>query len=104
MSGPCSTLSVLDLSQTLAGALTTMVLADNGADVLLVEPETGHPLRGEPGFLVWGRGKRSLQADLTVANDLALVHDLAAGADVVVESFTPGEAARLGLDHASLMQ
>ncbi len=100
MSGPCSGLTVLDLSQSLAGTLTTMLLADFGADVLMVEPPAGHPLRAEPGFLVWARGKRSLALDLE--HEAGRVRELTAQADALIESFAPGEAERLGLDWDTL--
>jgi crotonobetainyl-CoA:carnitine CoA-transferase CaiB-like acyl-CoA transferase len=101
MSGPCSGLAVLDLTRSVAGALTTMMLADNGADVLMIEPPEGHPLRAEPGFLAWGRGKRSLAFDLDSAG-AERVRGLAADADVLIESFGSGEAERLGLDWPDL--
>jgi len=80
-----------------------MLLADNGADVTMIEPAGGHPLRAEPGFLVWGRGKHSLRAD-HASGYAALVGRLAATADVVIDSFGPGEAARLGLDAEDLLR
>jgi len=79
-----------------------MLLADNGADVTLIEPAGGHPLRAEPGFLVWGRGKHSRRADLESVG-ASLARELAATADVMIDSFGPGEAARLGLDGEDLL-
>src|SRR5579875_2205956 len=101
MSGPCSSLTVLDCSRSLAGALTSVLLADFGAEVLLVEPPEGHPLRAHLGFYVWGRGKRSLALELD-AEGCARVRELATQADVLLESFATGEAARLGLDWPAL--
>jgi crotonobetainyl-CoA:carnitine CoA-transferase CaiB-like acyl-CoA transferase len=100
-------LSVLDLSTNLAGPLAAMVLADQGADVIKVErPGTGDDTRALPPhldgqstiFLAVNRGKRSVALDLreTAAREALL--RLAATADVVIESFGPGVAARLGLD------
>ncbi|MGH7893972.1 MAG: CaiB/BaiF CoA transferase family protein [Candidatus Binatia bacterium] len=87
-------LRVVDLSWGLAGALTTLVLADYGADVLRIEPPEGDVLRGEPAWPCWGRGKRSVVQDLRVASARATVRRLVEGADVVVESFRPGRAER----------
>ena len=106
-----SGIRVVDLSRVLAGPLCTMMLGDLGADVVKVERvETGDDTRGwgppfdEHGqsayFLSVNRNKASLAADLTLADDRALVSTLIASADVVVENFLPGSLARLGLDPA----
>jgi crotonobetainyl-CoA:carnitine CoA-transferase CaiB-like acyl-CoA transferase len=102
MSGPCTGLSVLDLSNSLAGAVTTMLLADNGADVTLAEPQSGHPLRSQPGFLVWSRGKQSLSVGHN-AEDVALLRRLALQADVVVESAISGDRQYLGFSSSGLL-
>lgn len=72
---------VLDCSTGRAGPLASMLLADFGAEVVKVEPPRGDPGRGEPGFAVWNRGKRSVVLDS--GSD---VERLACGADVVVTS------------------
>jgi len=99
---------VVDLSRVLAGPYCTMVLADLGADVVKVErPGEGDETRswgppyagGEAAyFLAVNRSKRSIAVDLKQAEGRELVLDLCAGADVVLENFRPGGAARLGLD------
>src|SRR5262245_58234912 len=95
-------LRVVDFSWGLAGALASLLLADFGAEVLKVEPPGGDPLRAEPGFYLWGRGKRSLVLDLHQPADRAQAADLAAGADVVLHTFRPPAAARFGLTYAEL--
>ena len=95
-------LKVLDLSRGMAGALTTMSLGDNGADVIKLEPPEGDFLRNHPPHHVWNRNKRSAICDLKIKEGQALFHKLAADADVLVESFRPGAAARLGVDYAEL--
>ncbi|MBI4577441.1 MAG: CoA transferase [Planctomycetes bacterium] len=100
-------LRVLDLSALLPGPFATRWLADHGAQVIKVEPPgTGDftrvlgPYAGGQAttFLALNRGKRCIAVDLKHPEGLAAVRRLAERADVVVESFRPGVAARLGLD------
>jgi crotonobetainyl-CoA:carnitine CoA-transferase CaiB-like acyl-CoA transferase len=105
-------LRVLDLSRVLAGPYCTMVLADYGADVVKVEePGSGDSTRGwgppwvgdqSAYFLTANRNKRSLTVDLKTAAGQQIVQQLALGSDVVVENFKVGDAARLGVDYATL--
>src|SRR5438445_13297746 len=96
-------ITVLDLSWGVAGPMAGMVLADQGAHVTRIEPPGGDPFESFSGTLVWRRGKQRLTLDLKAEADherfLALVDD----ADVVIESFGPGVAARLGVDHETLL-
>ncbi|HEY3941950.1 MAG TPA: CoA transferase [Acidimicrobiales bacterium] len=103
MTTALSGLRVLDFSWGLAGAITTMVLADNGADVLKVEPPTGDPQRAMPAFAQWHRGKRSLVVDLKTEAGQDDARRLAAEADVLVQSWRPGVAERLGLGYEQLV-
>jgi crotonobetainyl-CoA:carnitine CoA-transferase CaiB-like acyl-CoA transferase len=90
-----------------------MMLADLGADVVKIErPGIGDQSRhwGPPFvagestyFMASNRGKRSVAVDVADERGLAVIHRLAASADVIVENFVPGAAARLGLDRASLV-
>jgi crotonobetainyl-CoA:carnitine CoA-transferase CaiB-like acyl-CoA transferase len=89
-------LEVLDLSWGPAGGIAAMLLADQGARVTKLEPPGGDPFRVASGFRVWNRGKRGAVVDLPRERDLVL--DLAERADVLVESFSPGTTARLGID------
>ena len=107
--GPLDGLRVVDCSAIIAGPIATAFLATYGADVVKLEPLEGDALRGYPStlpglsryFLGINRGKRSLAVDLKHADGLAVARRLARTADVFVESFRPGVAARLGLDDAS---
>lgn len=94
--GALSGLRVVDLSHYLAGPLVAMLLGDLGADVVRVDPPGG-PRWRHPANAVLQRGKRSLVLDLKEAGDLAIAQRLVAAADVVVESFRPGVAERLGV-------
>jgi formyl-CoA transferase len=108
--GPLEGLRVVDCSAIIAGPVATTFLATYGADVVKVEPLEGDALRGYPStlpglsryFLGINRGKRSLAVDLKHPDGHALVCRLARSADVFVESFRPGVAARLELDHGRL--
>jgi crotonobetainyl-CoA:carnitine CoA-transferase CaiB-like acyl-CoA transferase len=93
---------VLDLSQGIAGPITGMLLADHGAEVTRISAPSGDPWQGSSGYRVWQRGKRSAVLDLRDATDRARLHALARNTDVLVESYAPGAAARLGVDHATL--
>jgi crotonobetainyl-CoA:carnitine CoA-transferase CaiB-like acyl-CoA transferase len=106
-------LTVIDLTQVMAGPFCCQLLGDLGADVIKVEPvgrgdatreATGHRLpHGESAaFLAVNRNKRSIAIDLQTDSGRQAFHRLARDADVVVESFRPGVAKRLGVDYASL--
>ena len=98
----CEGLKVLDFTSGLAGALATMFLSDNGAEVIKVEPPWGDLTRVMPAHLMWNRGKKSVVLDLKSDEGLAAARRLAQEADVVTESFRPGVAARLGIDYETL--
>ena len=95
-------LRVLDLSWGISGPLVTMLLSDRGADVVKIEPPTGDPFRNSAGYTVWNRGKRSIVLDLHTAEGVSELKRLAAESDVLVESFSPGTTARLGIDEPTL--
>jgi crotonobetainyl-CoA:carnitine CoA-transferase CaiB-like acyl-CoA transferase len=104
--GALDGLRVLDLTSQLSGPYCTMLLGDLGADVVKVErPDGGDELRtsgphlgGESApFMTVNRNKRSITLDLKAPDGLAIARGLAGGADVVVENWRPGTAARLGL-------
>ena len=112
--GPLAGLLVADFSRVLAGPLATMVLADLGAEVVKVERPGGGddtrawgpPWRGDDSTysLAVNRNKRSVTLDLTVPADQRLARRLATRADVLVENFRPGGAARLGLGYEQLVE
>ena len=94
---------VLDLSWGIAGPITGMLLSDHGADVIKIEPPGGDPWRGTPGYDVWLRGRRSAELDLHSDADRDAFSALVDRADVVLETFGPGTAARLGVDADTLL-
>ena len=102
MAGPLAGLRVLDLTGTLIGAQVSQTLADFGCDVVMVEPPGGHMLRHQPAWPFWARGKKSIVLDLGTPEDAAVAQSLAAGVDVVVETWRPGVAERFGLGYDEL--
>lgn len=106
LAGALQGLRVVDFSQIAAGPLCTMLLADMGADVIKVEPPAGDigrtlgpPFLGETSavYLALNRNKHGVIIDLKSEHGLQQAHKLIAGADILVESFRPGVAARLGI-------
>ncbi len=99
---------VLDLTRLLPGAYATLLLADLGADVVKVEDPRGgdtmRTLRGGPShyFEALNRGKRSVTLDLRSPDAVAVLDALIVRADVLIESFRPSTARRLGVDAAAL--
>ncbi|HZC16294.1 MAG TPA: CoA transferase, partial [Caulobacteraceae bacterium] len=100
---PLHGIRVLDLGTVIAGAHAGGVLANLGADVIKVEPMDGDPFRSDGGgFLAYNRGKRGLGLDLKQPAAVALFHDLARQADVVLDNYRYGVRRRLGIDYAAL--
>jgi crotonobetainyl-CoA:carnitine CoA-transferase CaiB-like acyl-CoA transferase len=102
---PLHGIRVLDLSTVISGPMATALLADQGAEVIKVEPPGGDqsrrigPAKGDVSamFASVNRGKRSIVLDLKRAAHLQVLHDLLARTDVLVENFRPGAMQRLGL-------
>jgi crotonobetainyl-CoA:carnitine CoA-transferase CaiB-like acyl-CoA transferase len=101
MPGPLTGIRVLDFGQYVAGPLAAVLLADQGAEVIHIDPPGGPRLTGLRDAF-FNRGKRRVILDLKQAEDVEVARRLAIGADVVVENFRPGTLARLRLDPAQL--
>jgi crotonobetainyl-CoA:carnitine CoA-transferase CaiB-like acyl-CoA transferase len=103
---------VVDLSLFLPGPLLTLAMADHGAEVIKVEPPGGDPGRAigpSDGqhtvfFRNLNRGKKSVVVNLKEAAQREALLGLCESADVFVESFRPGVAARLGVDYATVSE
>ncbi|MEZ4332515.1 MAG: CoA transferase [Myxococcota bacterium] len=93
---------ILEVGSGMAGAMAGMVLAENGAEVIRVEPPGGDPERDRPGALVWHRGKKSVVLDLRDRQERARFVALASRADGLVVTLRPGAAERLGIDYETL--
>lgn len=109
--GPLAGYRVVDASSVVAGPLGAMVLADQGADVIKLEPPgvgdlSRQAINARDGmaglYLNCNRGKRSLVVDMKKEEGLALARDLIRGADVFVSNWRPGAAERLGLGEEQL--
>ncbi len=95
---PLSGVKAVDLSSFIAGPVITRHLAMLGAEVAKIEQPGGDPFRVlGPYFNGWNQSKRSICLDLKDAADHEVMAQLVAGADVIVENFRPGVAARLGV-------
>jgi crotonobetainyl-CoA:carnitine CoA-transferase CaiB-like acyl-CoA transferase len=105
VTAPLAGIRVVDLTSNMSGPLATMVLADQGADVVKVEPPTGDAIRtvgtGHDGMSAYfannNRGKRSIAINLSVEAGRDIVRRLVGGADVFAQNFRPGVIERLGL-------
>ena len=115
MGGALEGLRVLDLTLMMAGPFCTAMLADQGADVVKIEPPSGEIARSYGPFLEdddrrhYGgyfqsvnRNKRSVVIDLKTAGGKAVFRRLVAGADALVENFRDGTMERLGLPYEDL--
>jgi formyl-CoA transferase len=110
--GPLSGVRVLDLSAYIAGPYGCTLLADQGAEVIKIEPPEGDNLRRYPStldkdsraFLGINRGKAGIVLDLKLAEGQAALHRLVISADVLVHNFRPSVPARLGIAYEQLRE
>ena len=111
MSGPLSSIRVLDLTTVVMGPSATQILGDLGADVVKIEAPSGDSMRKigpfrhkgmGPLYLQTNRNKRSVVLDLKSAEGKKDLLRLARKADVLVYNIRPQAMARLGLDYDTL--
>ena len=96
--GTLDTYKAIEFSRHPAGMILGMLLADQGATVIKVEPLDGDPLRGTAEFAVWNRGKHFKRSDFTQQS----VQELVKGADIVIDCLDPGEAEKLNITFPDL--
>ena len=102
--GPLDGIRVLDLTSMISGPVATMMLADQGADVIKIEALSGDLVRGAgpnrsgitATFVSTNRSKRSLSLDLKTPEGAKVLRELVATADVFVQNFRPGTIERMG--------
>lgn len=107
-----SGIKVIDFTRYFPGPFATLRLQDRGAEIIKVEQPSGDPARymdtinGEEGciFRCQSRGKKSIVVNLKDEKQLQKVLKIIQGADVVIESFRPGVAQKLGIDYDSLLK
>jgi crotonobetainyl-CoA:carnitine CoA-transferase CaiB-like acyl-CoA transferase len=109
MPGPLDGIRVIDLTTVVSGPVCTMILADQGADVIKIEPPGGDIARRTSGdgeftamFVSSNRGKRSIALDLKQPAALDVLRRLIANTDVLVQNFRPGTMERLGIDEPAM--
>lgn len=111
--GPLSGIRVLDLTSVVSGPASMVTLADQGADVIKIEPLTGDIMRAvrgsggsglTPNFISCNRGKRSIAIDLKNPEVAPVLWQLIESADVFAQNFRPGAIERLGFGAQEVMQ
>jgi crotonobetainyl-CoA:carnitine CoA-transferase CaiB-like acyl-CoA transferase len=111
MPGPLDGFRILDLSAVISGPFATMILADQGADVIKLEPPGSGDFTRSAGnqsgglsasFLNNNRNKRSVVLDLKQPEAIAAVKKIAATCDALVQNFRPGVMERLGLGYEDI--
>ena len=103
---------VLDLTSMVSGPVAAMMLADQGADVIKVEPTSGEQMRHigptvnkvTAAFFSCNRGKRSIGVDLKSEDGKKILLDLVADADVLIQNFRPGAMERMGFGEPVLRE
>jgi crotonobetainyl-CoA:carnitine CoA-transferase CaiB-like acyl-CoA transferase len=112
MAGPLDGIRIVDLTSMISGPVATMLLGDQGADVIKVEPLTGDLVRYmgpnrdglTAGFISANRNKRSIAVDLKTDAGMDIVKRLIATADVFVQNFRPGAIERMGLGEEAVRE
>lgn len=111
--GPLAGVRILDLSMVISGPLATMILGDQGADVVKVEgPGMGDHLRAfgalrggmASAFITINRSKRAITLDLQKDGSKEVLRDLIKWADVLVQNFRPGVMERLGFSYEACQE
>lgn len=110
--GPLEGLKVVDLTTMVSGPVAAMMLADQGAEVIKVEPLYGEQMRHigpkhnglTPGFYSCNRAKKSLALDLKSDEGKKILRDLAETADIFIQNFRPGAIERMGFAEAQLRE
>ena len=111
MSGPFKGVRVLELTSTVSGPFAGMMLADQGAEVIKIEPPGIGDLARFMGtikdgmgamFSTLNRNKKCICLDFKNEEDLSILMELVSTADVLIENYRPGIVKKLGIDYETL--
>src|SRR6476620_2492550 len=103
MPGALTGVRVVDFGHYIAGPLAAVMLSDQGADVIHIDPPGGPRWKTDADAFL-NRGKRRISLDLKRAEDLDVARRLVERADVLIENFRPGVMDRLGLGEAAMRE
>ena len=101
--GALKDIKIVEFGQYIPGPLLGMLLSDQGASVIKVERPGGDPGRASDAFATWNRGKQSVVIDLKPPEGVIQAQNLCADADIIIENFRPGVAARLGVGYEDIL-
>src|SRR4030042_5580204 len=93
---------VLDFGHYIPGPYASMLLAEQGAEVIKIESPSGDSLRSEKGYVVLNRSKKGMVLDLKKEEGQKIARDLIRKADVIIENFKPGKADQLGIGYQTV--
>jgi len=93
---------VLEFGHYIPGPYAALLLAEQGAEVIKIEPPAGDPFRKEDGFVVLNRSKKGIRLDLKKETGRKIARDLIRTADVLIENHQPGTADRLGIGYEAV--
>ena len=111
--GPLAGIKVVELSTMITASYAAMIMGEQGADIVKIEPPgIGDPMRHlgsqKPGlsalFHNFNRGKRSIALDLKLEDDLSIARQLCESADVIISNYRPGIMAKIGLSYEAIQR
>ena len=102
MSATFSNVRVLDFSRDIQGMYTSLLMSDMGAEVIKIEPIGGDPLRSDPNYRFYNRGKKSICLDLSSDQQIEELHQLIKSSDIAVTTWLISEAKSTFLDYENL--
>ena len=102
MAGTFSDIRILDFSRDIPGMYTSLLMGDMGAEVIKIEPLGGDPLRSNPNYRFYNRGKKSICLDLSSDKGMQNLHSLIQSSDVIVTTWLLSEAKSAFLDYENL--
>ena len=110
MNGPLDGIKILDFTAMMSGPLATMLLADQGAEVIKIEPPSGELTRNvgvqkngmSSSFLSCNKSKKSLCLDLKTNEGRDIIKNILPSCDVLVQNFRPGTIERMGLSYENV--